>query len=212
MTELSNDRRADAVAELFEGPGEVRALARTIDWGATSLGWPDTWSPALRMATRAMLDAPFPICLWCGPEYALVYNDAYRRVLAAKHPAALGQPGSQVWAEIWGEIEWQFAQVRGGGAPTYFENARFEMARLEGGGVEEADVPVVAHGGRGQHQGAAGGEAQGLDLLAGARFACRRQGARRAADGEGMEVDTVVLRGQQVEAVGAERERAASDL
>jgi len=138
VTELSNDRRADAVAELFEGPGEVRALARTIDWGATSLGWPDTWSPALRMATRAMLDAPFPICLWCGPEYALVYNDAYRRVLAAKHPAALGQPGSQVWAEIWGEIEWQFAQVRGGGAPTYFENARFEMARLEGGGVEEA--------------------------------------------------------------------------
>jgi PAS domain S-box-containing protein len=138
VTELSNDRRADAVAELFEGPGEVRALARTLDWGATPLGWPDTWSPALRIVTRAMLDAPFPICLWCGREYALVYNDAYRRVLAAKHPAALGRPGSQVWAEIWGEIEWQFAQVRGGGAPTYFENARFEMARLEGGGVENA--------------------------------------------------------------------------
>jgi PAS domain S-box-containing protein len=138
VTELSNDRRADAVAELFAGPGEVRALARTLDWGATPLGWPDTWSPALRVATRAMLDASFPICLWCGPEYALVYNDAYRRVLAAKHPAALGRPGSRVWAEIWDEIEWQFAQVRGGGAPTYFEDARFEMARLEGGGVENA--------------------------------------------------------------------------
>ena len=55
MTELSNDRRADAVAELFAGPGEVRALARTLDWGATPLGWPDTWSPALRVATRSYL-------------------------------------------------------------------------------------------------------------------------------------------------------------
>ncbi|HEX7979211.1 MAG TPA: ATP-binding protein [Gemmatimonadaceae bacterium] len=138
MTELSNDRRAEAVAELFEGPGEVRALARTLDWGATPLGWPDTWSPALRIATRAMLDSPFPICLWSGPEYALVYNDAYRRILAAKHPAALGQSGALVWAEIWAGLEWQFAQVGAGGAPIYFEDARFEMARLEGGGIEIA--------------------------------------------------------------------------
>jgi PAS domain S-box-containing protein len=138
VTDLSNDRRADATAELFEGAGEVRALARTLDWGATPLGWPDGWSPALRVATRAMLDAAFPICLWCGPDYALVYNDAYRRVLAAKHPAALGRPGATVWAEIWSTIEWQFTQVRTGGPPVYFEEARFEMARLEGGGVENA--------------------------------------------------------------------------
>jgi PAS domain-containing protein len=138
VTELSRDRRSDAAAELFEGPGEVRTLARTLDWGATSVGWPDRWTPALRIAARAMLDSPFPICLWCGPEYALVYNDAYRRVLAAKHPAALGQPGALVWAEIWDAVERQFEQVRAGGPPLYFEEARFEMARLEGGGVEDA--------------------------------------------------------------------------
>ena len=125
-------------AELFAGPGEVRALARTLDWGATPLGWPDTWSPALRIATHAMLDAPHPICLWSGPEYALVYNDAYRRILAAKHPAALGQPGPVVWAEIWSALEAQFAQVWQGGAPVYGEDARFVMARLEGGATEVA--------------------------------------------------------------------------
>ena len=127
-----------AAAALFAGPGEVRALGRTLDWGATPLGWPHTWSPALRIATHAMLDAPHPICLWSGPEYALVYNDAYRRILAAKHPAALGQPGSIVWAEIWAELAAQFAQVWGGGAPVYGEDARFVMARLEGGETEDA--------------------------------------------------------------------------
>ena len=130
--------KRDTAAELFAGPGEVRALARTLDWGATPLGWPERWSTALRIATRAMLDSPFPICLWSGPEYALVYNDAYRRILAAKHPAALGQPGSAVWAEIWEGLEPQFAQVRAGGAPVSFENARFVMARLEGGRTEDA--------------------------------------------------------------------------
>ncbi|HYG26801.1 MAG TPA: ATP-binding protein [Caulobacteraceae bacterium] len=85
-----------------------------------------------------MFDTPFPVCLWAGPQYALVYNDAYRRILAAKHPAALGQPGSQVWAEIWEELEPQFDQVRAGGEAVYFEDATFVMARLEGGETENA--------------------------------------------------------------------------
>lgn len=87
---------------------------------------------------RSIFDSPFPICLWSGPHYALVYNDAYRRILAAKHPAALGQPGSSVWAEIWAELEPQFDGVRNGGDPIYFEDAPFVMARLEGGGTETA--------------------------------------------------------------------------
>ncbi len=87
---------------------------------------------------RTIFDSPFPICLWSGPHYALVYNDAYRRILAAKHPASLGQPGSVVWAEIWGELQRQFDGVRTGGEPIYFEDAPFVMARLEGGGTETA--------------------------------------------------------------------------
>jgi len=85
-----------------------------------------------------MFDSPFPICLWSGPHFALVYNDPYRRILAAKHPAALGQPGSIVWAEIWEELQPQFESVRAGDDPVYLENAPFVMARLEGGGTETA--------------------------------------------------------------------------
>ncbi|GEO99090.1 hybrid sensor histidine kinase/response regulator [Methylobacterium haplocladii] len=87
---------------------------------------------------RSIFDSPFPICLWSGPHYALIYNDPYRRILAAKHPAALGQPGSSVWAEIWDELQPQFDGVRAGGAPVSFEDAPFVMARLDGGGTETA--------------------------------------------------------------------------
>ncbi|MGZ8376126.1 MAG: ATP-binding protein [Gemmatirosa sp.] len=135
---MADEGRDGGMADLFAGPGEVRALARTLDWGASPLGWPHTWSPALRVATHAMLDAPIPICLWSGPEYALVYNDAYRRILAAKHPAALGRPGAVVWREIWDRLAPQLAQVRAGGPPLHFENAHFVMARLEGEGTEDA--------------------------------------------------------------------------
>ncbi|MET0376208.1 MAG: PAS domain-containing protein, partial [Rhizorhabdus sp.] len=131
------DEVADAAA-LFAGPGDVRAVARGLDWSATPLGPTTDWSPALRMMARAIFDSPFPICLWSGPDFALVYNDPYRRILAAKHPAALGQPGSIVWAEIWDELQPQFASVRAGGDPVYFEDSQFVMARLEGGGTETA--------------------------------------------------------------------------
>jgi len=87
---------------------------------------------------RSIFDSPFPICLWSGPQYALVYNDAYRRILVAKHPASLGQPGSVVWAEIWEELQPQFDGVRTRGDTVYFEDAPFVMARLDGGGTETA--------------------------------------------------------------------------
>ncbi|WP_238314101.1 PAS domain-containing protein [Methylobacterium crusticola] len=132
-----NEAHADAAA-LFAGPGEVRSLARDLDWSTTALGPTTGWSPALRTLARSIFDSPFPICLWSGPRYALVYNDPYRRILAAKHPAALGQPGSSVWAEIWRELRPQFDGVRAGGEPLYFEDAPFVMARLEGGGTETA--------------------------------------------------------------------------
>jgi len=132
------DKLDIGAAALFAGQGEVRALARNLDWSATSLGAPATWSPALRTAALWIFDTPVPVCLWAGSDYALLYNDAYRRILSAKHPAALGQPGSVVWAEIWEQLKPQFDQVRSGGAPLYFEDAPFVMARLEGGGSENA--------------------------------------------------------------------------
>ena len=114
---------------LFPGNGEMAQRCRAIDWGATSLGPVEQWPPALRTAVRIALESPFPINLWCGPDLVLLYNDAYRPVLGAKHPRSLGRPGADVWSEIWPEILPMFETIRAGGPPTYAENARFAMER-----------------------------------------------------------------------------------
>jgi PAS domain S-box-containing protein len=42
-----------------------------------------------------------PIQILWGPEYILLYNDAYRPILGDKHPHSLGQRGEDVWYEVW---------------------------------------------------------------------------------------------------------------
>jgi PAS domain S-box-containing protein len=122
---------------LFDGPGEMRARCRTVDWAATPLGPSAAWPAALRAAVRLMLATPVATCLWCGPTYTLIYNDTYRRILGAKHPA-LGRSGDQVWDELWPALEVQFASVRNGGDAIYLDEALLTMERLEGGRGEDA--------------------------------------------------------------------------
>ena len=105
---------------------------RDFDWSATSLGSPTEWPAALRLAVRTVLESPFAMNLWCGPELVLIYNDAYRTVLGAKHPEALGRSGRDVWAEIWPEIAPLFERIRHGGPSAYAEDARFLMERTSG--------------------------------------------------------------------------------
>jgi signal transduction histidine kinase len=114
---------------------------RELDWSATSLGPPEGWPVALRTIVRTCLETPFPVNLWCGRDLVLIYNDAYRRVLGAKHPRALGRPGLEVWAEIRADVEPMIAQIRAGGAPVYAEDARFIMTRsTETGGESGAEA------------------------------------------------------------------------
>jgi PAS domain S-box-containing protein len=105
---------------------------RDFNWESTSLGPPLEWPSALRIVVATILEAPFAMNLWCGPDLNLIYNDAYRAVLGAKHPRALGQPGREVWAEIWPQIGGLFETIRDGGSPTFAEDAHFMMERTEG--------------------------------------------------------------------------------
>ena len=113
----------------FIGEGEVRALARSLDWASTPLGPIDGWSRTLRDVVRTCLDSPFPINLWCEPGLVLIYNDAYSAILGDKHPEALGRTGRQVWAEIWDRIEPMFERIRRGGRPVYEEDSPFLVHR-----------------------------------------------------------------------------------
>ena len=116
---------------LFPGDGEMATRCRAVDWSATSLGPEAGWSPALRLAIRTVLECPFPICLWCGEDKIFIYNDAYRGLLGAKHPHAIGRPCREVWAEIWSDIQPMIASI-GDGNNVYAEDAHFLMERADG--------------------------------------------------------------------------------
>jgi signal transduction histidine kinase/PAS domain-containing protein len=131
---------AGAAAAVFPGDSEMAARCRAFDWAATPLGPVERWAPALRAAVRLALASPAGMSLWCGPAHTLVYNDAYRRVLGARHPGALGAPGAAVWDERWPEIAPLVDRVRAGGRPVAAEHVPFAPARRDGGWVEAGRV------------------------------------------------------------------------
>ena len=77
------------------------ALMASIDWRSTALGEPTSWAPALRTAVGVCLECRFPMLIMWGPELAMIYNDAFRPILADKHPRSMGQAGAECWGEIW---------------------------------------------------------------------------------------------------------------
>ena len=105
-----------AAPEFLRDGGEMGAAMRSFDWAATPLGPPQTWPQELQTCLRIMLSSRQPMWVWWGPQLINFYNDAYRFVLKNKHPAALGQPAREVWAEIWGQIRGRIEAAMAGEA------------------------------------------------------------------------------------------------
>jgi PAS domain S-box-containing protein len=116
-------------AELtFPGDGEMARRMRAYPWAGSPLGEPLDWPPSLRTAVRICLTSRFPMIVWWGPELHFLYNDAYLPLLGNKHPA-LGQPGEQVWREIWPTIGPMLDSVMRTGQATWSEDLLLAMDR-----------------------------------------------------------------------------------
>jgi len=76
-----------AANAFLAGGGEMGALMRAKSWGDTPLGPPETWPDALKMVVSICLNSRFPISLWWGAELVMLYNDAWRPILAETSPA-----------------------------------------------------------------------------------------------------------------------------
>ena len=122
-------RHSGTAESVFVGDSETAVRCRQVEWASTPMGAVDSWQAELRTIVRGVLESPFPICLWCGPELILIYNDGYRRILGEKHPGALGRPGLEVWSEIRSALIPMFEGMRRGGPPVYAEDERFIMKR-----------------------------------------------------------------------------------
>ncbi|EYF03192.1 ATP-binding protein [Chondromyces apiculatus] len=127
------------LARTFPGNGEMATLMRAFDWSTTPVGPVERWPESLRTAVSICLASRFPIELWWGPQYARLYNDAYRPILgASKHPQYLGRPGRECWAELWDVIGPMLDGVRTTGEATWSEDMPLMMTR--NGYLEETYV------------------------------------------------------------------------
>lgn len=99
-----------------------------FDWDTHPLGPPRGWPTEMRAAVATTLASRFPLVLWLGTEdLFVVYNDAYIEILGDKHPAALGQPGRDVWWDIWDSIGSMLAGVVASGEATWSRDLMLAM-------------------------------------------------------------------------------------
>ena len=119
-------------------PGAMAALLDATDWSATPLGARKAWSPSLRLAVGTILASAFPMALRWGPDFVMIYNDAYRPILGDKHPWALGRPARDAWAEVWPQIEPAHIAIVNGDAPSIF--AEDMLLRIQRHGLTWEDA------------------------------------------------------------------------
>ncbi len=105
----------------------MSAKVRDHDWASTPLGAIAQWSAALRFAVETMLASRFPACMVWGPEYTMLYNDAYRPLMGLK-PEGLGRPISEVWSEAWEAIK-PILELAYAGEATFIEDFELEVNR-----------------------------------------------------------------------------------
>jgi PAS domain S-box-containing protein len=142
------------------GGGETGALMRDKDWSRTPLGPVEKWPQSLQTSVSICLDSRFPIVMYWGPEFVVLYNDAYSAILGGKHPWALGQRCRDCWAEIWdtigpmlesvvrtGQATWSndllLVLYRYGYAEECYFSFSFSPVRVEAGAVGGVFTAVI---------------------------------------------------------------------
>ncbi|HLJ86083.1 MAG TPA: ATP-binding protein [Candidatus Angelobacter sp.] len=136
------DAETDLKSKIMPGDSEMARLMRLFDWTRTPLKGVEHWSPTLRMMVPLLLANRFPMLLWWGPQFIQLYNDAYVPVLGDKHPqAALGQPFSECWSEVF-HVVGPLAQTPFEGGPaTWMEDIPLEVNRF--GFIEETHFTIA---------------------------------------------------------------------
>ncbi|HKT70091.1 MAG TPA: PAS domain-containing protein, partial [Terriglobales bacterium] len=129
MSSANQGKQAAIPNEIFVGTGEMSALMRSLDWSKTPLGPVSDWPQSLKTSLSICLASRFPIVMYWGPEYVVLYNDAYRAILGSKHPWALGQRCRDCWAEIWDTIGPMLDKVVRTGEATWSNHLLLQLER-----------------------------------------------------------------------------------
>lgn len=111
-------------------------LIRQHDWASSPLGPMDQWPAILRGILEVGLNSRLPVCIYWGPEFILLYNDAWSAIPGDKHPACLGQPARVAWSDIWSILDPMYNGILQTGVAAHEEDRLLPMVRF--GYVEEA--------------------------------------------------------------------------
>jgi len=110
------------IGEILRAGGEVGRDLLAVDWSATPVGPPETWSQSLKTIVHVVLTSRFSMWMAWGEDLTFFCNEAYRRdTLGAKYPWALGRSAREVWAEIWPDIGPRIETVMRTGVATWDE-------------------------------------------------------------------------------------------
>ena len=129
MSSANQGKQSAVPDEIFVGTGEMSALMRSLDWSKTPLGPVSDWPQSLKTSLSICLASRFPIVMYWGPEYVVLYNDAYSAILGSKHPWALGQRCRDCWAEIWDTIGPMLDKVVSTGEATWSNHLLLQLER-----------------------------------------------------------------------------------
>ena len=113
----------------FQAAGPLRAAYEGVDWRATALGPVEGWSPALRSTIDLVLNTRFPMAVFWGPQFVVLYNEAYTELIGDKHPDALGQTAGRVFSEAMGFIGPMMEGVLAGRTNHWYEDAAVPLHR-----------------------------------------------------------------------------------
>ncbi|MBX7116192.1 MAG: response regulator [Myxococcaceae bacterium] len=102
---------------------------RAFDWSKTPLGPMDRWPRALQNMVGVALHARQLMVITWGPRLTMIYNDYYRAALGGRHPAGLGQPYADVWAETMPLMRPQLDDALVHGKSSAHESQRVLMLR-----------------------------------------------------------------------------------
>jgi signal transduction histidine kinase/DNA-binding response OmpR family regulator len=113
---------SSAVNELFAMADPTQDVLRSTDWAATPLGPVEGWPDLLRSAIKIVLPSRVPMWLFWGPQLVQLYNDAATQLIGSRHPAAVGQPAAESYAEAWSELGPLTELVLAGAGATFSRN------------------------------------------------------------------------------------------
>jgi PAS domain S-box-containing protein len=122
-------RTSAADLDCVVGGGKMGDLMRAMDWSLTPLGPVSRWPQSLKTSISICLASRFPIVMYWGPEYVVLYNEAYSTILGSKHPWALGQRCRDCWVEIWETIGPMLDGVVGSAQATWSHDLLLMLRR-----------------------------------------------------------------------------------